>query len=152
MPIENKEENNMKLSYSIKKELTEKDIKDILTTALEGGIGYWAELDCTDPAWAAARKRWSKKTDERPCWCDVAFEVLNNGDAIRFIDAEAKDDDNPTEDEVFLLTMAGLLKGCQLWEEHSKKDLAKTIDECDYDADDADLIIQWGIFGEIIFG
>lgn len=151
MPIENKEENNMKLSYSIKKELTEKDIKDILTTALEGGIGDWAKLDNTDPAWVAARKRCGEKMDECPCWCDVAFEVLDSGGIVRFIDAEAEDYNNPTKDEVFLLTMDGLLKGCQMWEEHSKKDLAKAIDECGYDADDANLIIQWGIFGEIIF-
>lgn len=142
----------MELIYSIKKELREKDIKDILTTALEGGIGYWAELDCTDPAWVAARETCGKKMDERPCWCDVAFEVLDNGDAIRFIDAEAEDDNNPAEDEVFLLTMDGLLKGCQLWEERFKKDLVKAINECDYDANDADLIVQWGVFGEIVFG
>lgn len=144
----------MEFSYSIKRTLTEEDIKDILTTAIEGGIGYWSILDNSTAEWKAAGAAWRERRGdgEKPCFCDTAFELLSKGESIRFIDAETEDEYDPGEDEVWYLDMEGLLKGCQMWENRTGKNLAKAIEDCDYDAEDADEIIQYGLFGEVVFG
>lgn len=135
------------------KKLSENIIKDILTTALEGGISYWGILDNTTPEWVEGRKAYKERTgDEIPCYCDTAYEVLSNGKEIILIDAEAEDLDEPEEDEIYRLTMDKLLKGCEAWEQRSGKDIVETFEEGEYDADDADIIFQIGIFNGIIFG
>ena len=142
----------------MKKNLTKEQIKDILTTALEGGISYWAILDNTTPEWKNARAAWCRVVTEhgdadlRPCYCDVAYEVLITGKAVILIDAETDDLDNPEENEIYRLTMDKFVKGVEMWEERSHKSLAEAIDWCEYDSDDADLIIQFALFGEIMFG
>ena len=58
------------LNFSVNHSLTEHDILDILTTAIEGGIGYWCCLDNTDPDWVAARQQLKEETGDAPCYCD----------------------------------------------------------------------------------
>ena len=149
---------NMQEEKRMKKNLTKEQIKDILTTAIEGGIAYWAILDNTTPEWKDARAAWCRvaseydNSDLRPCYCDIAYEALTAGKEVIFIDAETDDVDDPNEDEIYRLTMDKFVKGCEMWEERSHKSLADAIDWCEYDADDADIIIQFALFGEIMFG
>ena len=141
------------IKYTVERTLSEENIKDILTTAIEGGIGYWAILDNSTPDWIEASKAYHSRTGEKPCYCDVAYELLSKGKKVIFIDAETEDVENPREDEIYKLTMDKLIKGCQAWESHTGKNLQKAIEDMDYDAEDADSIIQMSIFdGEIIFG
>ena len=141
------------IKYTIKRTLSEENIKDILTTAIEGGIGYWAILDNGTYDWSRAREAYYERTGERPCYCDIAYDLLSRGKEVIFIDAETEDVKKPQEDEVYRLTMDKLIKGCQTWEQRTGKNLQKAIEDMDYDAEDADIIIQMSIFdGEIIFG
>lgn len=141
------------IKYTIERTLSEENIKDILTTAIEGGIGYWAILDNSTPDWFEASINYGNRTGEKPCYCDVAYDLLSNGKEVVLIDAETEDIDNPSDKEVYRLTMDKLIKGCQSWEHLTGKNLQKAIEEMDYDAEDADSIIQMSLFnGEIIFG
>ena len=125
--------------------LDEAGVKDILCTALEGGIGYWACLLNDDPDWVAARDKLKAATGEKPCYDEVAYEVLSTGHSIFFEDAE-------DDEEKYELTWVGLMEGLRLFEEMRGKSLYYLIEDGDFDADDADAIIQLAIFKEIIFG
>ena len=136
------------VSFEVKHGLTDEDILDILTTAIEGGIGYWCCLDNEDPDWIAARDQWKEehKNDEDPvpCYCDVAYQVMKNGKAIKLIDEE--------DNTVYEVTMEKFLQGCAKFTEYFGKDIHRLIDESEFDANDADAIIQYSAMGDIIYG
>ena len=135
-----------KITFSVTHALTERDILDILTTAIEGGIGYWACLDNTHPDWEEARKQWKvEHNDEIPCYCDVAYQVMKNGKAVILIDEE----DNNTE---YQLTLEKFIEGCAKFSAWKGKDIHKMMKESDFDSWDADGIIQFALFGEWIYG
>lgn len=139
------------MKYEIKRELSVEIIKDILTTAIEGGIGYWAVLCNDTPEWEAAREVCRQQMNDTPCYCDTAYELLSTGKSIRFVDNEADDYDNPKDDEVWYLTWNKFIQGCQGWEKWSGKALPRTVEDGDFDAEDADVLIQMALFNDIIF-
>lgn len=133
------------LTFKVKHELTEGDILDILTTAIEGGIGYWCCLDNEDPDWVAARAQWkTEHNNETPCYCDVAYQVMKNGKSIKLIDEE--------DESVYEITMEKFQQGCAKFAENFGKNIHKMIDDSEFDADDADAIIQYSAMGDIVFG
>lgn len=134
------------ITFSTQHTLTESDVKDILTTAIEGGIGYFLCLCNDEPDWIEARKNWkAKHNNEIPCYCDVAYELMSTGKSVKFEDQE--DNDKP-----LYLTMGNLKKGCALFTEHTGRSIHKMLDESDFDAEDADMIIQYSLFGDVIYG
>ena len=134
-----------KTTIQVNHELTKEIMLDILTTAIEGGIGYWSILLNDDPKWEKASKQWKEEHNgETPCYCDSAYKVMENGDAIRLEDV---DDGN-----IYELTMEKFLNGCKLYIEKTGKDIKKAMDESNFDAWDADAIIQYALFGEVIYG
>ena len=136
---------NKYLDFAVPQSLTKKDILDILTTAIEGGVNYYLCLDNTTEDWVASRKELKEKTGEAPCYCDVAFDLMEKGKSVRFEDQE--DHNRPYE-----LTLENFKKGCSLYAQHSGKNIHKMIDESDFDAEDADCIIQFALFGELMYG
>lgn len=119
--------------------LTEQDIRDIVITALEGGISYWACLDNTGA------------THDGTPISEQATDVLLTGGSLTFTDAEG-DPDAPGA-ESWTLTLSKLLNGIKLYFEegcHVKVE-DNAIDTCDVDANDADCIVQFAIFGEVVF-
>lgn len=126
--------------------LNEETIKDILTTAIEGGIGYWACLGNDDPIWVKTRDNYIESHNgERPYYCDVAYDVMNSGNAVIFYDEE--DDDTRFE-----LTMSKFMDGCKLYEDKTGTKINDSFDDGSFDACDADMIIQYALFGEVIYG
>src|SRR6185312_15620211 len=80
--------------------LTENDIDNIVVTALEGGIGYWARLDNTGEDWK--RKPKGVPTSQ---W---ATFLLLEGKSIKFNDAEEDDDED------WILTLPKLVEGFKM--------------------------------------
>lgn len=119
--------------------LTEQDIRDIVIIALEGGIGYWACLDDTGAI-----------NDGTPI-SEQAADVLLTGGSLTFTDAEGDPDDPDTES--WTLTLEKLLNGIKLYFEQGCHVQVEdnTIDTCDIDANDADCIVQFALFGEVIY-
>ena len=112
---------------------------DIFTTALEGGINYWAE--CSEYHW-------------------------HNGDGYDDEDYEgffAVIHDCEDDDKTYTVNRAVISKGYALaageagnkycWSV-SRPPLVPTEDNEweDFDASDADIIVQLGLFGEVIYG
>lgn len=113
--------------------VTEEDIDDIMSTALEGGINYWCNK----------AEVFGKRLGE------YASEQIARGGVLKLYDTE--------ENEMHVLTRSRLLKGikqaiegnyfaCYNWFD------GNAIDTCMVDAEVADVIIQLALFGDIVYG
>lgn len=110
--------------------LTRQDIDDIMVTALEGGISYWCRRAEAVGGYLGER----------------ASDQISRGGSLILYDAEGSDK--------WELTLAKFLNGVKLYLENSCHVRVEdnSIDACDIDAADADCIIQFAIFEEVIFG
>lgn len=120
------------LKVEIEVEVSNEDIDDIVSSALEGGINYWC---C------------SAEIGEEEYLGEYASEQISRGGTLILYDSE--------DDETYVLTKENLLKGIAQaikaghgisWIEEGKLDL------CTFDAGDADLVVQYALFGEVVFG
>lgn len=110
-------------------DITSQFIDDVLCTAFESGISYWA-------------------TNVRPLgnvWPDNAeyvSECLTRGVDIVI----TEDSDNSGH----VLTMQKMLMGIERFCNRNNRGIGDLIE--DHDAEDADCIVQYAIFGEIVYG
>lgn len=134
-----------KIYYVTEHVLTVDDLEDILTTAIEGGISYWAVLCNDTPEWEKAEKQ-LKASGVELFYGNVASKVLLNGDAIKFEDAEGEEDDSD-----WTLDMEKFKKGCALYEKE-RGSLSANLENGSFDAVEADCLIQMSLFNEVVFG
>jgi hypothetical protein len=108
-------------------EITDEDIDNIITTAVEGGIGYWSKV-----------KSVSTYIKE--------MEAHHSVTLYPYLD--------PNDFDPQTLLPAAILKGIKMWCEWQKKTPADLFhpDFGDFDAGTADCIIQFALFGELVFG
>ena len=159
----------LSLDYVIQRHLGAKQFQDILCAALEGGIGYWACLDNCTEAWRRARAELREELKDEPdewkrepCYDQIAVRVLQNGDPVLFSDAE-EEGETPEELE-WRLTAPALVAAAKRYQEERTAelrkrngplalyDLAAELDGGDFDADDADVVMQYALFGELVYG
>lgn len=111
-------------------EVTEKDLGDIMTMALDGGIAHWCDLIET--------------IGERS---DLSIsEELAKGAVLALHDLGSK--------MVYSLTRAAFLKGIWLFLNDIPRSCVQNgkLDTSQIDAEDADFIVQLALFGEIVYG
>jgi hypothetical protein len=138
-----------KMTFKAELTLDREELIDILTTAMEGGIGYWRCLDNTCKTWKKAKAQVKAEKGNDYYLEDVMLQVLENGDDIVFIDAE-EDPDDP-EAEVYKFNMKGFKNGLALFTKE-RGNPQKMLAEGSFDAVEADCLIQYACFGEIVFG
>lgn len=108
--------------------VTAQDIDDIICIAFEGGINYWCYK---------AEVVGGKYLGE------FASEQISRGGKLRLYIGEPFDDENS---ETYTFDLSDLLKGLEKYIE----DVGHfDIDECD--AEVADMIIQYTVFGELVY-
>lgn len=116
----------------IKVALTQQDIDDIMVCALEGGINYWC---------SAAEVVEEKRV------ADWGHEQIARGGVLILHDAESNDK--------WELNLEKLLNGIKLWIENGEDEYGAfvrgEVDTREIDGACADEIIQYALFGEIIF-
>lgn len=119
--------------------LTPEDIEDIVSTALCGGIGYWACLDNTQP-------EFDNMSDDG-CIDTWVAKILMEGGTVRFFDEE--------DESVYGLTLEMLLNGIKLYVElgFDKYDCftGNKVDLYNCDATVADAVFQLAIFNDIVY-
>ena len=113
----------MKLTLTHEWELTDQDIRDLIITAVEGGIGYWSMVD-----------DYNQNLDEHS--------------AVTLFPYVEPDDFYPQT-----ILPQGIVKGVEQYciEHHVTPD-ALFGDYGDYDAVVADCVVQYALFGELVFG
>lgn len=114
--------------------LTEDDVDSIMVSALEGGINYW----CSE----------AEVVEERRC-ADWGHEQIARGGALILHDAES--------DDKWELSIENFIKGFRLWLENGDDrygavDDDGTVYAGEIDGEMADCIIQYALFGEVVFG
>lgn len=110
-------------------ELSNTDIDDLMTTALEGGINYWC-----------------RKVKVVECPTDdygYASDVIALGGTLALYDAESNEKWELNLDKF----LTGVKKYC---EENGYTDGGDLMQE--HDADTADQIVQYALFDEIVYG
>lgn len=122
---------------------------DILTAAIEGGTGYWAQV---------SQYQW--RDDDGSIHCCVGERVPDAG--ARATIHELKEDESGYREEGLTIDARVITRGIRLIitdEVGVRSDLKRWIDEgfreCDagmIDADCADVIVQAGLFDEVRYG
>lgn len=111
--------------------ITQEQLDDVLTTAFEGGITYW----CNE----VKEAEWS--TTSEPA--QYLSEVLTRGGTLQLHDSsEYNPKTGCVSGKWYSLSIDMLLKAFE----------DKPFDFDNYDAGDADEIVQKAIFGEVIYG
>ena len=110
--------------------VTDQDIDDIMAAALEGGICYW----CGDVD--VVGKRLGR----------YASDQISKGGKLILYDAE--------EDDRYELTREKFMSGLKMWLENGGADRISDggLEVSEIDADDADAIVQYALFGEVVYG
>lgn len=130
----------MKHTFTVQLSINTDDIVNLLSFE-SGGFDYWAMISTEDDAYEAASRRLTKRLKnkhEMICYEDILANILENGDELTVTDRE--------DDKEFTLDMAMLLKGYALYVENGGD-----MDSDNMDAVDADMILQYAIFGEQIY-
>lgn len=124
------------MEYEVKAEMkfniTDEDIDDIMCAALEGGIYYWCD---------------KAEVVEDEYLGEYASDQISRGGSLRLYDCES--------DDTFILTkekfLEGVKRACE--EGYAKEWLEDgNIDASMIGSDDADVIVQFALFGEVVFG
>ena len=124
---------------------------DIFTTALEGGINYWSSCDSYKWAWASALDHYA---DGRLVHED------HKGFHANIVNIVAEDDERYGMH--YQINRAVMARGYSLasttwrdklvWSSGEKPSLVVGPEtDWDYDAGDADMIVQLGLFGDVIY-
>ena len=113
----------------------QEDIDDIMCGALEGGIYYWCRKAEVVGAYLG----------------EYASEQIARGGQLKLYDRE--------EDKVYILDLEKLLNGIKLYAQNpvgynclDMIDGKLEIDCCNADAIVCDAIIQYALFGEVVYG
>jgi hypothetical protein len=115
----------------------DKMLADLFTTAMEGGIGYWSQC---------SRYKWS-------------VDGTLDGQAKDFIAViEDEDGEEYVIDRAVIaegLVRAYTRRGMGQFDYHAvalKALYFGKVDEADYDSDTADMVLQYGLFDEVVYG
>ncbi len=127
-------EKKFTVQLQIEANLTQQDIDDIMVGALEGGITYWCS---------------SAEVVGGEYLGEYASDQISRGGSLMLYDAESSDK--------WELTLEKFLNGVKLWLQNGddryhalQKD--GTLDTGEIDGEMADLIVQYALFGELVFG
>lgn len=112
---------------------SDEDMQDIVISAIEGGIGYWACLDNTTEAW-------KDKPKDVPV-SEWAYEILKKGWKLEFTDEEDDEAKYEIDWDSFVIGIQSAISG-HVWD--------GDIDSVDSII--ADCIFQYAIFGEVVYG
>ena len=127
---------NKKYEIGFSRTYTEEDLLDIISVGVYD-IGYWALIDNTTEDW----KRASESLPKNHTFEEVMLQLLKTGNCVVLEDVE-------DPDESWSLTMENLLNGIKLTIE--KGHWNGDVDELDGEL--GDIIYQYALFNEIIFG
>ena len=122
--------------YTIKKKITEEEIRNLVVDGLETGITYWATLHNDTEEFEKYYDTTDLATSE------IVADILLKGGSVKITDVE--EDENPK----YNLTLERLLVGIQ-------KNAEERPWDCDlenYDATTCDCILQYALYDEVIFG
>ena len=119
-------------------EISDELIEDILCTAFEGGITYWADnISCED----------NKDMKKVGGWKHEYLTRTKKKDAVMYIHELETGEKYPITKKLII----DALQKMDTPEYKYTKALDRILNE-QYDADDADIVVQTACFGEVVYG
>ena len=112
--------------------LTQEMVGDILCTAFEGGITYWAE---------------SQEPSEWPDGAEWSHETLPRGATIKITLHEPHDE---ADTKSYTLTLPAFEQGIRRAAQHMGESIERFYEN--HDAVGADIAVQFALFDEIVYG
>ena len=125
------------LSIQIEKKVSYDDLESILVGAIEGAINYWGGIKVNTPIW-------EQKPSAMPV-SQYALQILIDDWTLQFFENMEEVDESDSD---WTLTLDKLLHGIKL----NIQERAFDSNLEDSDATTYDCIIQYALFGEIIYG
>jgi len=125
------EDKKFNIHINMNVDLTQKDVDDLMCTALEGGICYWC----------------GRAEVVGEMLGEYAHEQISRGGTLILHDAECPDK--------WELTLEKFLRGVELYIKNGDRVMVedfKLVDFGELDAEDADCIVQYALFGRLVFG
>jgi len=110
----------------------DEDLNDLVSTALEGGINYWC---------GEAKVKEGSMSEKDYDEIQFTSDAVSKGGTLILFDAES--------DDTWELDRDKLLKGIEMYCEKHNVAPSDLMDM--YDANDADTIVQYALFNELIF-
>ena len=110
-------------------QISTQEIDDLMVTAFEGGINYWCG--------------YAEIVEKPETECTLKSEVISRNGALELFDDES--------DDTWILTREKFLKGVEKALNHFEYSNIQDMIE-NHDAETVDVIIQYALFDEIIFG
>ena len=132
---------------TIKTEASDKTLRGLLCSALEGGSNYWYMIEREELAAGltfADFREGGKMTDPAEYWHPYEIIPFVDGCALIIGDKEQPG-------KTFRLDKAALRKGIEVMAKKFPRHFADVINEND-DADTGDVFLQCCLFGDIIYG
>ena len=137
--------------------ITKEDVVDILSSAMDG-IGYWGRIVPNNEQYKEAKKwiRENEEPDYEICYEDVIAQILFNGKSVTVRDIE--------DDKESWLSLSNLAQGIQTafregyyssynWLVPDGDGFGEWhLETSQIDSEVADAIIQFALFGEVIYG
>ena len=127
------EKKKYEVQAEIRVELTQQDIDDIMVAALEGGINYWCDEAAVEGGEYLGK---------------YASDQISRGGTLLLHDTD--------EDAYRKLDLEKFLKGFKLWLENGGDQYGAVqgheVDCCNIDAGCSDEIVQYALFGEVVYG
>lgn len=124
-------------SAKIEKPILEADVNYIVSGAFEGGSNYWASINKNSKVF--------EKRDEKTFLTDFITDVLLEGGEIKINEL---DEDGEFEN-VHALTLDKLIKGVALNASERPHD---NYFNDNHDAETYDCILQYALFGKLVYG
>lgn len=122
-------------------ELTQDQIKDVIVGALEGGSNYWYYLN--NKSVEAIREKVSK--EENKYLSEAITDAVFRGAVVPFYDVE-----NPNE-KLGFLSKKSIEVGLQKMLDDEREEIDMVLNGED-DAETSDVILQYCVMGELVFG
>jgi hypothetical protein len=135
--MKNTQENFVVDSIVTKKDLMFEDMVNLIVTALEGGINHWASAGCLDSLIAQITSEKDLSYSEA---CAHALFIHNS--YLSILDEESE--------KMYSISKEDIVKGLALY--MSSEQFYSGRDLSDFDAYDADCVIQCAVFDEVTIG
>jgi hypothetical protein len=121
-----------------------------LSTAFEGGVGYWCRIEGYTYPKGTKAAHFSEKGKLQPEDYVPRYALVPTFEGGS-TEISTVDDESEDEPKKYSINIESLKKGWQLLAEKYPHIFARFQDE-QYDAGDADVFVQLCVFGEVVYG
>lgn len=146
------------LKPTIQVKITKEDVLDIICSAVNGGVGYWGATSANDEDYSEAKKHLVEQGVDLKdvCYEEVFAQILFDGKSLEITDIENGKKYFLSLEKLFIGLRKAIEEGYYShynWYVPEGDGFGEwQLNCCQVDSAVADIIIQFSLFGEVLFG